>query len=112
MSALEYAQLSLERELDFEEWVKAQPVTHWGTHEPDVGVRAGLPARDGGAGGRVVSARKTLADVALVDLGERARIVRHLCRATGDVDERCAFVELAFIGPADARRQAPSYPED
>jgi len=46
-----------------------------------------------------MSAPRTLANVALVDLATRARIVRELCRATGDVDERFAFVELAFLTP-------------
>ena len=47
-----------------------------------------------------MSAPRTLADVALVDLHVRARAVRRLCAETDDLDMRWELVTAAFLAPA------------
>jgi hypothetical protein len=47
-----------------------------------------------------------------IPLVDRARIVRDLCARTGDVEERLAFVELAFLPPTGLADAFEQFQED
>jgi hypothetical protein len=46
-----------------------------------------------------VSAHPTILDVHALEIAERARVVLEMCKKTHDLDERLAYVELAFMPP-------------